>query len=93
MYLTEDERSLRLRQVAWVRTPAGEDRGGRLSLTHYAAGDDVGQVLGPRTLCGRALPSEWDIAGARFEHYGNGVCRRCLSAFQARLAPPQGPGD
>jgi hypothetical protein len=85
MFLTENERRLQLRQVAWIRMPAGQDVGGRLTFTHYAAADEAGKVVGDHLLCGRPLPSEWDIANGRFEHFGDGICGRCLTRFEKRL--------
>ena len=84
MFLTEAEEKLQLRQVAWQRAPAGEDIGGRLSFTHYVTANEKGQVADEKALCGRRLPDEWDITNGRFEHFGAGICSRCMAAFVRR---------
>ena len=87
MYLTDNERALQIRSVAWIPAPAGDDSGRRLTTSHYVRGTEDGSVLeGARTLCGRTLPDEWDIASGRFQTYGDGLCRRCLNRFEARVA-------
>jgi hypothetical protein len=86
MYLTATERQLNLVAVAWVPAPAGDDTGRPATMTHYTAGGPLGEVAGTRTLCNRRLPDTWDIAGGRFEVYGNGICGVCERRFSARAS-------